>query len=65
MSQCSALLRYLETGRSITPLSALDKFGTMRLAARIRELRERGEKIHTNIISVGRKKIAAYWLDRA
>ena len=64
MSQCTALLRYLETGRSITPYAALDRWGVFRLAARIRELKDRGHKIDTHIISVGRKRVAAYLLER-
>jgi hypothetical protein len=65
MSQCQAILKYLQTGRSITPYAALDRWGVFRLAARIRELRNRGHKIDTHIISVGRKKVAAYLLERA
>ena len=65
MSQCQALLKYLETGRSVSPLMALDKWGCFRLAARIRELRNSGHKIATHTVHIGAKKFAAYMLDRA
>jgi hypothetical protein len=65
MSQCQAILKFLQTGRSVTPLTALDKFGTMRLAARILELKQRGHSIVAHKIKVGRKCYAAYLLDRA
>jgi hypothetical protein len=64
-SQCASILRYLETGRAVSPLMALDKFGTLRLAARILELKQRGHSIATHKIKVGRKCYAAYLLDRA
>jgi len=37
----------LSKGRSITPLQALEKFGCLRLAARINDLRSNGWKIQT------------------
>jgi hypothetical protein len=38
-NQTNRILRYLRTGRGITAISALTRFGCMRLAARIEELR--------------------------
>jgi hypothetical protein len=52
MSQNSEILSHLKTGRTITALEALKKFGTMRLAARIDELRIAGNNIHCDIVSV-------------
>jgi hypothetical protein len=44
-SQNKAILRHMKAGKSITPLDALLKFGCMRLAARIYELKEAGHII--------------------
>jgi hypothetical protein len=59
-TQCDAILRYLQTGRRITPMAALDRFGCFRLAARIHQLRERGHKIEVHRIKVGAKQFASY-----
>lgn len=48
-SQCSRILAHLLAGNSITPLQAFGVFGTFRLAARIKELRDAGHKIKTTI----------------
>jgi hypothetical protein len=44
MSQNLAILNHLRRG-PLDPLTALRRYGTMRLAARISELREAGHKI--------------------
>lgn len=64
-SQITSILNHLKRGWSLTPLQALSKYGCNRLAARIRELREQGHRIHTDIITVttseGRKaRVARY-----
>lgn len=47
-SQSKMILRYLETRkRGLTPLDALEKFGCMRLSARIHDLRQEGHEIET------------------
>ncbi len=63
-SQRSRILRYLETGRTLTGLTALDRFGCFRLAARIAELRHQGYTIDTDTVRVGDKHFAAYRLAR-
>lgn len=65
MNQSDRILKHLSTGRSITPLSALNRWGCFRLAPRIRELREAGYRIETHIIKRGGKRYAGYMLDRA
>ena len=62
MSQCSDVLKYLKTGRSITPRVAMDKWGIYRLAARILELRSQCLVIETHIVSFGKKRYASYLL---
>ncbi len=49
-SQCAEILAYLETGRSITPLEALERFGCFRLGGRIFDLKEAGHNIETTMI---------------
>ena len=45
MTQCDMILRYLREEGSITPLDAMNRFGCMRLGARIWDLKRRGHKI--------------------
>lgn len=63
-TQGDRILADLKAGRSIDPLTALRKYGTMRLGARILELRESGYKIDTELVRVrtrtGYARIAAY-----
>jgi hypothetical protein len=61
-NQTTRILRYLKTGRGITPLSALTRFKCMRLAARIEELRDSGVKISSRMMNRGGKRFACYSL---
>lgn len=47
MSKCDRIRSWLKAGRAITPVEALNRFGVMRLAARVHELRQRGMPIVT------------------
>lgn len=58
-SQRLAIKKYLLSGKSITPLSALHKFGCLRLGGRIYELRAEMD-IETSIIKRGGKRYASY-----
>lgn len=60
MSQGQQIFTHLKRHGSITPLQALDRYGCMRLAARIGELRERGHKIETNMIERNGSRFAQY-----
>ena len=62
MSQSSAILRALKKGEKLTPLDALRKFGTLRLGARILELRQSGHGIKTRMVRKGRSRVAEYSL---
>ena len=66
-SQKKQIRSFLESGKKITPLDALYKFGCFRLGARINDLRREGMNIETEIIEVtspsvydGKKRIAQY-----
>jgi hypothetical protein len=62
MSQTHAILAHLERGHTITPVEALNKYGSFRLAARIAELREKGHPVQSAIVRRGDKRFARYWL---
>lgn len=60
MSQNKRILQYLLKGRSLTPLQALKKFGCLRLAARINDLRDLGYKIESEIVYSEKKHFSKY-----
>jgi hypothetical protein len=68
-TQCDRVRGYLETHGAITPMEALNEIGTMRLAARIAELRAAGMPIETCREEVktraGTAVVARYVLMRA
>jgi hypothetical protein len=65
MTQNSQILTHLKAGHTLTALVAVQHFRCLRLAARVRELRERGHRITTEMVWVGsRKRIARYRLAR-
>jgi hypothetical protein len=61
-NQTNRILRYLRSGRGITPMSALTRFKCMRLAARIEELRDSGIKISSRMMNRSGKRFACYSL---
>jgi len=63
-TQNEAILKYLRTGKTLTALEALGKFGSLRLAARINDLKQQDWKIHSRTIEVqSGKHVAEYWMD--
>ena len=52
---------YLDKGRKLTPLNALNTMGCLRLAARIHELKSEGYPVNVTMIDVGGRKVAQYW----
>jgi hypothetical protein len=63
MSQNKQIADYLNKGKKLTTLDALNKFGCFRLASRINDLRNDGMNIKTKIIKLENKKqIAQYSL---
>ena len=61
-SQDGQILAYLQTGAELSPLEALDKFGCLRLGARIFCLRQEGVPIVSRTERRGRKHWAVYKL---
>ena len=66
MIQHVAILRHLKSGRSLTPLEALRLYGTLRLGARVYELRQAGYRIRSTLVPVktrdGIARVACYRL---
>jgi hypothetical protein len=61
-SQNEEILRYLQSGKTLTPLEALEQFGCFRLGGRIYDLKKQGHKIQTTIVASRGKKFASYSL---
>lgn len=60
-SQMIQILKYLKSGRPITQLDAVKRFGCLRLGARIYDLRRDGHPISTTMARVSKnKKVAVY-----
>ena len=63
--------QYLEAGHRLTPLESLYSFGTLRLSARIYDLRRQGLVIDSETIEVtspsvynGKKHVKCYFIKR-
>lgn len=61
MSQQDEILEYLKTGKTLTPLEALNMFGTLRLSALIFNLKAEGHNIQAETNKDG-KPFAIYRL---
>lgn len=59
-TQTDRILRYLKSGRSLTPIGALSRFRCFRLAARVRDLRRAGVSVKTQMVKRGGKSYASY-----
>lgn len=62
MTQTTQILSALKRGEKLTPLQALRKYGCMRLAARIKDLRDAGHDINTTVIRTQGARVARYSL---
>ena len=61
MTQTTRIANYLQKGKTLTPIEALNKFGCFRLAARIADLRNDGMLIKTTIVKLKNKKQVAQY----
>lgn len=59
MNQTQRIRAHLEAGLPLTPLSALELFGCLRLGARIWELREQGLPVQTIPTTLPSGKVVA------
>lgn len=62
MTQNAKILKYLQRGHALTPLTALRMFGTLRLSGRIYDLKRDGHKIERVIVRRRGKNFASYTL---
>lgn len=62
MTQNEQLRKWLKSGKTISPLQALNKFGIFRLSARISDLKNEGMRIETKMIYEHPIKYAQYKL---
>lgn len=62
MTQSQKILEHMQTKGAITPKDAMELYGCMRLAARIKDLRREGYEIETEIRGRSNGYYAAYTL---
>lgn len=64
-SQKARILAYMMEGNSITPIDALNKFGSFRLGARIAELRAEGHQIESKwVLTPTGKRVKSYYITK-
>lgn len=63
MSQQTRILAHLRRAR-LDPITALSRYGCLRLAARVDELRSQGHQIVSRLVERGGKRFAQYRLVR-
>jgi hypothetical protein len=63
-TQNEEILKHLQSGKVISPIEALEKFGCMRLGGRIFELKQQGHKIVTDMVTKNGKRYAEYSLEK-
>ena len=61
MTQNEEILSHLKTGAIITPLEALNMFGSLRLAGRIFELKKDGWPIYCDRIKLDTGKVVGHY----
>ena len=61
-TQTKQIRKHLESGRTLTPIDALNLYGCFRLGARIFDLRDEGMNIETEMVYEGRKRYAKYFV---
>lgn len=59
-SQSLQIMKYLATGKPLTAIQALNKFGCFRLAARVHEMRSEGLAITEKTINKNGKRFSQY-----
>ncbi len=62
-SQVSRILAHLKSGKSITPLEALELYKCFRLGARIADIKALGYEVKSEFVTTpSEKKVKRYWL---
>lgn len=60
-TQCQAIANHLRSGKSLTPLDGLKLCGTLRLSARIYDLKRSGMEIGQIRVKRNGKSVAKYY----
>ena len=64
-SQTKMIKRHLQKGESLTPMEAFLLFNCLRLAARIKDLRDMGYPIERQTLTVASgKRVASYYMGK-
>lgn len=63
--QNDRIIDHLATGRPLTPIVALRRFGVFRLGARVHELKRQGHPITSRLVKRGDAHVAEYRLERS
>ena len=63
-SQTERILAHMKKGNGITPLQALRLYGSLRLGARIFDLKRAGYRIEKTMVRSGKKHWARYVMAR-
>jgi hypothetical protein len=64
ISQNDSILAYLQSGKKLNPIEALNLFQCFRLTSRICDLKQRGFNIKKQFVKVSSgKKVMSYWID--
>ena len=62
-TQVKRILAYMQAGNRITPIEALQMFGSFRLGARIAEIKELGYPVQSEFVTTpSGKRVKAYWI---
>lgn len=62
-SQEKLIMQWMQSGKSITPIEALNLFGCFRLGARILDLKNKGIEVKSEYITVeSGKRVKRYWI---
>ena len=62
-SQKQRILQWMLEGNTITPIEALNKFGSFRLGARIAEIKEMGYIVNSRFVTTPtQKRVKQYYL---
>lgn len=64
-SQNKMVLDHLQSGRSLSPLEALERYGIFRLGARCYDLKKQGHRIVTEMVTKNQKRFASYRLEKS
>ncbi len=63
--QCTTIIRFLATGRSLTTMQAFSRWRITTLSQRCGELRERRWPIHSKMVTINGKRVARYSIPAA